>query len=809
MASILESFDLLSRVILQALLNSLWPGLVFIGIVWLTMRLTGRANAATRHAIWLVSLIAVAVLPFLPASSQRRIVPSLPLAPPLERLMTALNSPTTSFAPVVSVAPVADVTPVAPVAPVAPRVRALTSAEAGPLSRGVESSVASGGSSIKPASLSADSARTPGDPEAIGRFSSRILGGPMPAVLVAVWMAISAFLCGRIAWSYFFLFRLRRRLGFVSAAQRNRARELGEVFGIRRKVRFFSSPLVGVPMTIGWLRPLLILPPDLLRTLSDTERDSILAHELAHVKRWDYVTNLLQRVAQALFFFQPAVWIIGRQLSIERELACDDWAVKMTGEPRRYANCLTRLVGILGEARPLAAATGIIFGKHVISRRIEMILNCDRNATTSVSKTTLFSAVGTAGLAVLFVSFISPVIAVPLAQNRIQARAERPRAVTPAQSPRPASAPAPVPDTAPAPRALVAVIAPDDLAEPPDFPEPPDAALAPLPDEPVFELLETVPAIAATPRAAAVPYLRAASYQEAGLFGQATTPQAPQAPRPARIATTIGGDRENSQPMIPETELLTILTDVVKRDQDPNVRAEALRGIYRVRSDAGINALLQLYDAIPDVKTRGEIVSYLMRHDGDNSKAVAKLLQIARTEKDETLRSRALSQLAKVKGDEGAAHLISIYDTLQDSKEKQTVIRYLGYNKSRKAADKLIQIAKTDTDPAVRQSAIRSLYAIDNNLYLDLREKGFGKISEFQWQPKFELQGLADHWKIEGLEHFNFDTTAIEHQREQIEHLMEQQHDAIEKAREAAEKYGLQGPDAVVTPQPKRAPRNK
>jgi len=168
------------------------------------------------------------------------------------------------------------------------------------------------------------------------------------------------------------------------------------------------------------------------------------------------------------------------------------------------------------------------------------------------------------------------------------------------------------------------------------------------------------------------------------------------------------------------------------------------------------------------------------------------------------LRSRALSQLAKVKGDEGAAHLISIYDTLQDPKEKQTVIRYLGYNKSRKAADKLIQIAKTDTDPAVRQSAIRSLYAIDNRLYLDLREQMPGKISGLQ---HMDFEGLGERFKFAGLEHFNVD--AIEHQREQIEHLMENQHEAIENAREAAEKYRLLSPDTPAAPQPKRAPRNK
>ena len=89
---------------------------------------------------------------------------------------------------------------------------------------------------------------------------------------------------------------------------------------------------------------------------------------------------------------------------------------------------------------------------------------------------------------------------------------------------------------------------------------------------------------------------------------------------------------------------------MVKRDTDPGVRQEALQGIYRMKSQASADALLSLYDTIPDVKTKAEVLGYLIRRDGDNSKAVAKLLSIARTEKDETLRNKAIGQLGLVKG---------------------------------------------------------------------------------------------------------------------------------------------------------------
>jgi hypothetical protein len=163
------------------------------------------------------------------------------------------------------------------------------------------------------------------------------------------------------------------------------------------------------------------------------------------------------------------------------------------------------------------------------------------------------------------------------------------------------------------------------------------------------------------------------------------------------------------------------------------------------------------------------------------------------------LKSRAFSQLAKVKGDEGATNLIQIYDTLQDPKEKQLVIRYLGVNRSRKAADKLIQIAKNDTDPAVRQSAIRSFYAIDNRLYLDLREQGLSpvrKVSEQMWK----LQDMdLDKIRVE------FDKQSLLFDHEAMERSMEE----AKRAFEDIQHEWLINPEIKVAPEVKVVPRIK
>jgi hypothetical protein len=458
------------------------------------------------------------------------------------------------------------------------------------------------------------------------------------------------------------------------------------------------------------------------------------AHELAHIKRCDYLTNLWQRLIQAFFFFHPAVWFIGKQLAVERELACDDWAVKLTGEPRRYANCLTRLTELLRERKPLALAAGIIFGKHVVSRRIEMILNTNRNASTFVSKPALLYALGLATLFVSTYSFFSPVLAVPLAQ-------------TPAIAAQRQEVKAPVPATIETPQVVIvngrkAVVAPRITPKVVEISQE-EVPVIILPFDEITPVAMPVVATTlephieeedATPRPMPLVYQTQPAVFAPALYQQPAPPVQGQGFGSGSGSGQgfgvpgVSGTRSDT-PTIPEAELIAVLTDIARRDTDPSVRNEALQGLYRLRTDNSINSLIQLYDTMTDVKVKGEILGNLMRRNKDNTKAIAKLVTIAKTEKDDTLRGRALSSLLYIKGDEGATHLIGIYDTLQDAKMKASVIRALAMNKSKKAIDKLIQIAKTDTDPIMRQNAVRSLYSIDEGIYLQLLDKARTGIS--------------------------------------------------------------------------------
>jgi len=97
------------------------------------------------------------------------------------------------------------------------------------------------------------------------------------------------------------------------------------------------------PAVVGVLRPMILLPVALAGNLSADQIESLLAHELAHIRRWDYLVNLLQRVIEAFLFFHPAVWLVSRRIRAEREHCCDDVAVAVGGRPASYAASLLDL----------------------------------------------------------------------------------------------------------------------------------------------------------------------------------------------------------------------------------------------------------------------------------------------------------------------------------------------------------------------------------------------------------------------------------------------------------------------------------
>ena len=114
-----------------------------------------------------------------------------------------------------------------------------------------------------------------------------------------------------------------------------------------------------MPTVIGWLKPVVLLPASALAGLAPNQIEAILAHELAHIRRHDYLVNLCRRVVETLLFYHPAVWWLSRRIRAERENCCDDLAVSLCGDPVAYAAALAELEGLRSTTGDLVlAATG-------------------------------------------------------------------------------------------------------------------------------------------------------------------------------------------------------------------------------------------------------------------------------------------------------------------------------------------------------------------------------------------------------------------------------------------------------------------
>src|SRR6185503_10098251 len=173
--------------------------------------------------------------------------------------------------------------------------------------------------------------------------------------LVALWFAGVLFLSLRFLGGLVVAQRLKRRRARQSLQQwQEKLSSLRGRLRVSRPVRLCESVLVEVPTVIGWLRPVILVPASALTGLSAEQLEALLAHELAHIKRYDYLINLIQTAVETLLFYHPAVWWLSAQIRQEREHCCDDLAVATCGDVLTYARALAELEQLRSVAPQLA-----------------------------------------------------------------------------------------------------------------------------------------------------------------------------------------------------------------------------------------------------------------------------------------------------------------------------------------------------------------------------------------------------------------------------------------------------------------------
>lgn len=397
---VLDTLDFTASVVVTAFVNGLWQGLLLLGLVWCLLRIfeaRRRLNATTRYAVWSVTLAVLAGLPV--GAGLIAALPADAPTPPV-RVEAARPLPEGAAAPALAESPPAafgeDASPVLEEAAVADEPPVV-------LAEPLEETAAA-----QPALRSSR--------QRLALPSS--MGGWMP-FLVGAWLLMALLLAARVAWSYAYLRGLKRQSIALPSRYQERLDAWRRAYGLRRPVRMAASETLTAPVAAGLRRPMILVPLTLLDQLTEEEFEQVALHEWAHLQRWDDWSNLFQRLAEAIFFFHPAVWWAGRQMNREREMACDEWVVWRTRQPRSYAACLARLVELNVQARALLVAPGMAASKERLFERVKRLLDQRRPITAHLSKTGLLTIVLVLGSAFLLMARLAPVFTVQESEPEI------------------------------------------------------------------------------------------------------------------------------------------------------------------------------------------------------------------------------------------------------------------------------------------------------------------------------------------------------------------------------------------------------
>lgn len=164
------------------------------------------------------------------------------------------------------------------------------------------------------------------------------------AIIVALWSVVAGLLALRMALGVTWISRIARARSTAGAPDwQLRLDRLAAAFGMSRKIQLRIVDSFDTPVAAGWWRPVVLVPAALIARIPTDLLEALLAHELAHIRRHDYLVNMIQSAIESLLFYHPVVWWLSRQIRIEREQIADALAATALGEPRRLAVALHQL----------------------------------------------------------------------------------------------------------------------------------------------------------------------------------------------------------------------------------------------------------------------------------------------------------------------------------------------------------------------------------------------------------------------------------------------------------------------------------
>jgi len=210
--------------------------------------------------------------------------------------------------------------------------------------------------------------------------------------IVAIWFFIFCIQCLKLCSSLGYIYRIRNyKTNFPSANWQQRCEQLKNLIGIKKSVALLESGIVKVPVVVGFIKPLILLPVGLIANLPYNQVESILLHELAHIRRRDYLVNVLQSFVEIIFFFNPAILWVSSLIKEEREACCDEMAVNYLDSKSDYIRALVSFQEYAMHSPGYAMAFP---GKrNSLLQRVKRIINNENKKLTSMEKTILFCGI--------------------------------------------------------------------------------------------------------------------------------------------------------------------------------------------------------------------------------------------------------------------------------------------------------------------------------------------------------------------------------------------------------------------------------
>jgi len=351
-----------SLAIAAVLFHGFWEGTLIVGAVWLGLRVLPKLGAATRYAIWLCALAAV--------------------------LLTAIATVCVSARPLSE-----------------PAIDATITAQPSIVSRTRVVQTPVNTAYAKPRKSPLGVVRKSSAP--VPRKSQITIPQNFAIGVALLWMLVA---CMRII-----------RLGF-DARKLAAIRRTASLWSSAHEYPVFMSQCAEAPLALGFFRKAVILPASIVEQLRGDAIETIILHEIAHLRRYDVWTNAFARIIAAFFALNPAAWFIMRRLSMEREIACDDWVVAQIGCGDDFANVLAGLACQIRPRAPLAAPSAI-GSRHAMLVRIEHLLDA-RPRRLHLSFSALGGTLMLLALIALIMQSLSPVLAYEPPQPNVGNRSE-------------------------------------------------------------------------------------------------------------------------------------------------------------------------------------------------------------------------------------------------------------------------------------------------------------------------------------------------------------------------------------------------